>query len=130
MGLNEKRKMKEIQDTALPERTKELLDITGSPVTYDIDWPAFQDSFDALNFLDNVACHRLNMALRVICSDTLGKEAVKESLKKIRITNIKDKAAKKLDFAGGVFTMTGAYADGLSGAFSDNEIREKLMAGL
>ena len=130
MGLNEKRKMKEIQDTALPGRTKELLEITGSPVTYDIDWPAFQDSFEALNFLDNVACHRLNMALRVICADALGKEAVKDGLKQVRITNIKDNAAKKLEFAGGVLTMTGAYADGLSGAFSDNEIREKLMAGL
>lgn len=39
MGLNEKRKMKEIQDTALPERTRELLEITGSLIAYDIDWP-------------------------------------------------------------------------------------------
>jgi hypothetical protein len=130
MGLNEKRKMKEIQDTSLPERTKELLEITGSPVVYDVDWAGFQDSFEALNFLDNVACHRLNMALRVICSDALGKEGVRDGLKKVRIVNIKDRAAKKLEFGGGVFTMTGAYADGLSGAFSDNEIREKLMAGL
>ena len=130
MGLNEKRKMKEIQDTTLPERTKELLEITGSPVTYDIDCAGFQDSFESLNFLDNVACHRLNMALRVICADALGKDAVKESLKKVRIVNVKDKRAKKLEFAKGLLTMTGAYADGLSGAFSDNEIRETLMAGL
>lgn len=130
MGLNEKRKMKEIQDTALPERTRELLEITGSPIAYDIDWPAFQDSFEALNFLDNVACHRLNMALRVICVDQLGKDAVKDALKKVRIVNVKDVAAKKLEFGGGVLTMTGAYAAGLSGAFSDNEIRAKLMEGL
>ncbi|MCC6741202.1 MAG: hypothetical protein IT452_19330 [Planctomycetia bacterium] len=130
MGLNEKRKMKELQDGAIPERTKELLEITGSAVTYDIDWATFQDTYEALNFLDNVACHRLNMALRVICADQLGKDAIKESLKKVRIVNVKDAAGKKLEFGGGVFTMTGAYAAGLSGAFSDNEIREKLMAGL
>src|SRR5271170_5356087 len=39
MGLNEKRKMKEVQDTALPERTRELLEITGGPIAYDVDWP-------------------------------------------------------------------------------------------
>lgn len=55
MGPNEKHKVKELQDGAIPERTRELLEITGSPV---------------------------------------------------------------------------AYAAGLSGAFSDNEIREKLTAGL
>ena len=130
MGLNEKRKLKEIQDTTLPERTKELLEITGAPVGYDVDWAGFQDSYDALNFLDNVACHRVNMALRMICADSVGKDAVKDGLKKVRIVNVKDKAAKKLEFGGGVLAMTGAYAEGLSGAFSDNEIREKLVAGL
>ncbi len=31
-----------------------------------------------LNFLDNVSCHRINMAMRGTCSDDLGKEGVQE----------------------------------------------------
>jgi hypothetical protein len=70
------------------------------------------------------------MALRVICQDDLGKEAVREGLKSVKIVNVKDKATKKLAFDGGVLTMTCAYAKGLDGAFSDNEIRELLMKKL
>ena len=70
------------------------------------------------------------MALRVICQDDLGKEAVRESLKSVKLTNLKDAAAKKLSFDGGVLHMQCAYAKGLSGAFSDNEIRTLLMSKL
>lgn len=129
MGLNEKRKIKELQDTTLPERTAELNEITGGNIAYDIDWDSFEE-FEALNFLDNISCHRTNMALRVICSDDLGKEAVQESLKTIRLKNVKAVEEKSLKFGGGILEMHCAYAQGLSGAFSDNEIREELMKGL
>lgn len=83
-----------------------------------------------LNFIDNVACHRLNVALRVICSDDIGKEAARDGLQKVRINNVADKSARRLGIAGGVLIMTGANAEGLSGAFSDNGIRELLTARL
>ncbi len=37
MGLAERRKIKELTDTVLPEREKELLEITGSPIRYEVD---------------------------------------------------------------------------------------------
>lgn len=70
------------------------------------------------------------MALRTICIDDMGKEAIREGLKSIKLKNIKDPAARKLSFEGGVLTMECAYAQGLSGAFSDNEIRQALVHGL
>ena len=70
------------------------------------------------------------MALRVICSDDLGKEAVQDSVKVIRIKNVKSKGDKSLAFADGALEMSCAYAEGLDGAFSDNEIREELLAHL
>jgi hypothetical protein len=130
MGLNEKRKVKELQDTVLPDRTRELLEITGSPITYDIDWSSISDDYEALNFLDNISCHRINMALRVICGDQLGKDAVRTGLKKISLANVKDPAQKSLQFSDGVLAIRCAYASGLSGAFSDNEIRKLLESGL
>jgi hypothetical protein len=70
------------------------------------------------------------MALRMICIDDMGKEAVREGLKSVKLTNIKDKAAKKLSFEGGVLEVQCTYAQGLSGAFSDGEIRELLTKKL
>jgi hypothetical protein len=127
MGLNERRKIKELQDTILPDRVKEIAEICGKAIPYDVDWTSLADDLEGLNFLDNISCHRLNMALRMICQDALGKEAVSEGLKSVKLKNVKDKTAKKLAFDGGILEMQCAYAKGLDGAFSDNEIRELLI---
>ena len=130
MGLNERRKIKELQDTVFPGRVKEIEEICGKAIAYDVDWESLADDPEGLNYIDNVSCHRLNMALRVICQDDMGKEAVRDGLKKIKLKNIKDIAAKKLAFEGGTLEMDCAYAKGLSGAFSDGEIRETLVKKL
>ena len=95
-----------------------------------MDWESLADDAETLNFIDNISCHRLNMALRVICQDDMGKEAVREGLKKINLKNVKDKSAMKLSFDGGVLDMRGAYALRTDGMFSDNEIRELLVKKL
>jgi len=79
-----------------------------------------------LNLVDNVACHRLNMALRVICQDDMGKQAVRDGLKQIKLKNVKDKSSMKMTFDGGVLEMHCAYAQRTDGMFSDNQIRELL----
>jgi hypothetical protein len=124
MGLNEKRKAKEIQDTVLPGRVKEIQEICGAPIPYEVDWDSF-DTFESLNFLDNTSCHRLNMALRVICQDDMGKQAVRDGLKKVKLKNVKDKSAMKMTFEGGVLEMHNAYAQ--QAYPSDNEIRKLLI---
>src|SRR5689334_1406184 len=91
MGLNERRKIKDLQDTTFPGRVKEIEEICGKPIPYDVDWDSLADDLEALNFIDNISCHRLNMALRVICQDDMGKEAVREGLKVIKLKNVKDK---------------------------------------
>ena len=130
MGLAERRKIKEFQDTILPGRVKEIEEICGQPIPYEVDWETFSDDMEALHYMDNVACHRLNMALRVICLDDMGKEAIRETVKKIKINNVKEVAGKSLRFADGALDMQGSYAHTMEGAFSDNEIRELLMKHL
>ncbi len=129
MGLDERRRIKDLQETTLPERVKEIEEICGKAIPYEVDWASFADDGEALNFLDNLSCHRLNMALRVICSDGLGKEAVAESLQVVKLKNV-PKAAMKLAFDGGVLEMHCAYALRTEGMWSDNQIREALMRGL
>jgi hypothetical protein len=131
MGLNERRKIKELQDVTFPERTAELAEITGSDTLgYEVDWDSFADDLEGLNFLDNLSCHRTNMALRVICSDDLGKEAVQEGLKTIKLKNVKTKPEMSISFKDGVLEMHCAYALRTDGMYSDNEIRELLIKGL
>ena len=130
MGLNERRKVKELQETVLPGRVKEIEEICGKAIPYEVAWDSMADDLQALNFVDNVSCHRLNMALRVICADEMGKEAVRDGLKLIRLENVKDPAAMKLGFADGVLTMSCAYALGASGMHSDGAIRELLIKSL
>ena len=130
MGLEERRKIKDLQDEVLPGRVSEIEEICGTAIPYDVDWASFDDDLTGLNFMDNISCHRLNMALRVICSDDLGKEAVRDTLKTVRLRNVKSKDDKSLSFDGGTLEMACAYAAGLDGAFSDNEIRTELLAHL
>jgi len=130
MGLNERRKIKELQETTLPERVKEIEEICGKPIPYDVDWESLADDAEGLNFLDNISCHRLNMALRAICIDDLGKEAVREGLQTIKLKNVKDKGEMKISFTDGVLEMHCAYALRTEGMYSDNEIRETLLAKL
>lgn len=104
--------------------------ICGSPIPYDVDWESFANDLEGLNFIDNLSCHRLNMALRVICQDDLGKRAVREGLKRVKLKNVADRSAMKLAFDGGVLDMDCAYARRTEGMFGDGEIREALLAKL
>ena len=130
MGLNERRKIKELQEVTLPGRVKEIEEICGKPIAYDVDWDSLADDAQALNFLDNLSCHRLNMALRMICQDELGKQSVRDGLKSVKLKNVKDKVARQINFKNGILEMHCAYALGADGMFSDGEIREILEKNL
>ena len=58
MGLPERRKIKELQDITLPERSREIAEICGRAVPYEVDWASLENDAQALNFLDNLSCHR------------------------------------------------------------------------
>jgi len=126
MGLNERRKMKELQEVSFPARVKEIEEICGVAIPYDVDWHSLADDAEALNFIDNISCHRLNMALRVICQDDMGKAAVRQGLKKIKLKNVKDQSARQMSYREGVLEMHCAYALRTDGMFSDGEIRQML----
>ena len=130
MGLAERRKIKELQDVTFPERTKEIEEICGKAIPYEVDWESLADDAEALNFIDNLSCHRLNMALRTICVDDMGKEAVREGLRLIRLKNVKDKGDMSIAFDDGVLEMRCAYALRTDGMYGDAEIRDLLMQKL
>ena len=130
MGLNERRKIKELQEVMFPARVKEIEEICGKAIPYEVDWDSLADDAEALNFIDNISCHRLNMALRTICIDDMGKEAVRDGLKRIRLKNVKDKSAMKMTFDGGVLEMHCAYALRTDGMHGDAAIKDLLVKKL
>jgi len=130
MGLNERRKIKELQDVTLPDRVKEIAEICGTPIPYEVDWESFADDLEGLNYIENISCLRLNMALRTICLDELGKQAVRDGLKLVKLKNVQAPAGKRIAFAAGVLEMQCMYAKGTSGMSSDSEIRQVLEKGL
>src|SRR5471032_345360 len=105
MGLNERRKVKELQDTTFPGRVKEIEEICGKAIPYEVDWDSLAESYDALNFIDNCSCHRFNMALRMICQDDMGKAAARDGLKLIKLKNVKDAKDIKMTMEGGILEM-------------------------
>lgn len=130
MGLLEKRKTKELAEITVPARQKELVEIMGGEVVYDVDWTSFADDLEALNFFENLSCHRISMAFRGICIDQLGKDSLKAVIKTIKLKNVKDKKDMKISFSGGVLEMQLAYALHTEGMYSDNQIQKVLEAGI
>jgi hypothetical protein len=130
MGLNERRKIKDLQEVTLPGRAQEIQEICGKAIPYEVDWVSLSEDAEGLNFLDNLSCHRLNMALRTICIDDMGREAVQSGLQLIKLKNVPDKEAMKITFDGGVLEMHCAYALHTDGMYSDGEIRDVLLQKL
>lgn len=114
-------KTKELKEKQLPEREAELKEILNVPVPYVVEFGSFQNE-NELNFVDNVCCHRVSMACRCVGDKT----TLAKNLKSVRIVNVKTEAEKSLSYANGVLELHCAFGSGLSGAFSDGEIRAAL----
>lgn len=130
MGLAEKRKILELQEKTFPAREQEIAEICGKPIPYEIDWDSVANDPEALNFMEFASCHHLNMALRTICMDALGKEAIAEGLKLIKLKNVANPGDMQISFNGGVLEMHCAYAKLGDGRYSDHQIRAVLEQGL
>ncbi len=66
----------------------------------------------------------------MVSIDDMGREAVREGLKSIRIVNVPAMAQRALGFEAGVLTMTAPWGMGAEALHRDGEIRELLMARL
>ena len=130
MGLQERRKIKELQDVTLPSRSKEIEEICGRAIPYEVDWGSLADSMEALNFLDNLSCHRVNMALRMVCTNDLSREAVRDGLKLIKLKNVADRDSMGMTFEDGVLEMHCAYALRSDGLHDEGAIKDLLLRKL
>ncbi|MFO0983015.1 MAG: hypothetical protein U1E76_15020 [Planctomycetota bacterium] len=130
MGLEEKRAIKAAQDGWLEQRKREIVELTGASIPYEIDWNTFADDLKGVNWLEHNGPQQIAIALRQICVDELGKQAVQEAVKKIVIRNVKSPSQKSVAFANGMLELSGNFAEGIAGTVREREIKECLLKGL
>jgi hypothetical protein len=91
MGLLEKRALKAFQDDAYKKLTSEINAVAGFNVEFEVKWETlaleeqshlYEDSFPKVYFTPIIN------AFKEITADDMGKEALKETLKKIVIKNV------------------------------------------
>lgn len=127
--LDEKREIKKAVDEWLPAQNKELAELSGGgTMTFEIDWPSFAGDLQGMNWLEFNGPQQVVNAFRAIGSDDLGREALREAVKKIVVKNVKDEGAKALGLEAGVLTLSCAFAKSPGGRFTHDAIRDFLMA--
>src|SRR5689334_4744204 len=110
MGLQEKRALKTFQDDSYPKLTSEINTLAGYPILFEIKWDTlaldeyahmYEECFPKVYFTP------LINAIKKITADDMGKEALKEALKKVVIKNEGGfyYASSAYSFNGGVLTI-------------------------
>ncbi|MEO8623491.1 MAG: hypothetical protein ABI625_20610 [bacterium] len=89
------------------------------------------DDLEALYFLDNISVIDSMMALRMICMDDIGKEAVRDAPTLVRLETVNDNSELQISFTGGVPEMHYNYArtDCMYGGWRDSRAAEDDSSG-
>jgi hypothetical protein len=131
MSLEEKREIKKATEGWLPEKNRELTELSGGgTMTFDVDWSTFAGDLKGMNWLEFNGPQQVVNAFRMIGTDDLGREALRESVRKIVVKNAKDAAQKSLALEGGVLTLTCAFAQSPGGRFTHDEIKAFITSKL
>lgn len=131
MGLQEKKAIQGIKEQYFDNYQNELNEIVGKELPIDITWDSFD--MEAIKFIPSVCLQRTVDAFKELCSDTIGKEAVQESITKIVVNNIPAEGAeekKNLNLDSGILTIEASYGGHHSGYYTDTTIREYLENNL
>lgn len=94
MGLAERRATVEFQQTLFLGLKKQVDEAAGFEVPMEIDWEHLAEPNEARlynEYWSKIYFEPLIGAFHILCADDLGKEAVHHSLKKIEITNSREK---------------------------------------
>ena len=107
MGLAEKRLAEGIKTDSLPKFKSDLQEISGFPIEVEINWDTFT-AFDSypLSRLENYVFNDVKEAIKKICQDDMGKEALKEKLSTINITNTDNPEAFYMELKDSTLYLT------------------------
>jgi hypothetical protein len=93
MGLQEKRVLKEFQEGSYKKLTTEINTLAGYEIEFEVKWDKLaldNESAKYDNSFSKIFFAPIKLAIEKIVADDMGKEALKETLKKIVVTNEKN----------------------------------------
>ncbi len=127
MGLEEKRWAKSRKEAEGPALVAQVQAITGTKAAVDIDWDAFSSNLEDVGYItdDQYGLNNLVRALTNVCKDDLGKDAIKDSLKKVVVKSAKADQTK-FQFEAGVITWQ-AYFGGKSEGYIYTDAMQKAL---
>lgn len=110
MGLAEKRAQQEFSEGKLKDFTQEIESIVGRSVEVDMDWDTISEEGMSHMYVEawsKLYFKTLIKALSEIAVDDIGKQALNESLQKIKIQNANSNSSEKdmATFEDGVLTL-------------------------
>lgn len=109
MALVERRAAKEYQTAVFPDLKKRIDEAAGFEVPMEIDWDRLAQPNDAHlynEYWTGIYFEPLIRAFQTIGSDDIGKQALKDGLKKVVITNSMEKYDERAySFEDGVLTI-------------------------
>ena len=130
MGLAEKRMLAQVRDEVAPKYQKELREIAGEGISFDIDWASFGESMEAMGNLENKALKPLCEIFRKITVDQIGKDAVAEGIQTIRVSHQDDSSnTSAFTLINGVLSIPWDW-EGWAGSFYPDSVQEKIESML
>jgi hypothetical protein len=127
--LEEKREIKAATEGWLPEKNKELSELSGGGhMVFDVAWDTFTGDLQAMKWLEFNGPQQVVNAFRMIGADDLGREALRSAVQKIVVKNVADEAKKSMEMDKGVFTLTCAFARSPGGRFTHDQVKEFLVS--
>ena len=131
MGLAEKRWAAEKKNTDEAALVAKVNATLGFSVPIEIDWEGFAKNLDDAQYIthESYGLPNLVKALTSITADALGKEAIKEALKKIVIQAAKSEDAS-ITFDQGVITWKAYFGSSSTGYIYADAMQKKLESAL
>ncbi|MDR7212059.1 hypothetical protein [Flavobacterium piscis] len=122
MGLAEKRLAESIKVDKLPQFEAKLKDKAGYDIKVDIDWNTFT-AYDEypLSRLD-IIFDDLESFVKKICSDDMGKEALKEKMTTIKLTNTENNDEVKMELKDNTLYLTVQLVQSSFSSQTDSQI--------
>ena len=110
MGLTERRALKSFQETQFPELKRAIEQAAGFAVPVEVSWDSLAK--DDMSHLYAEAFPKVYFApiidaLKSVCTDDMGRDALKKSLKKVVICNTAGHSSsnRAISFEAGVLTV-------------------------
>ena len=110
MGLAQRRIVQEYQSSNFGDWKKTFDAVVGFEIPMDVKWDTMQDDDyskrdDYFTWYEAVYFRPLTTAFQNLCGDSMGKDAVKASVKKIVISGAEGSSPKHSKFENGVVTI-------------------------